>query len=46
MQGYLDALHKAKIHKNLQKTMYASIGIMMMMMIIKDHKKKWYRNAH
>ena len=35
MQGYLDALHKAKIHKNLQKTMYASIGIMMMMMIIK-----------
>ena len=35
MQGYLDALHKAKIYKNLQKTMYASIGIMMMMMIIK-----------
>ena len=35
MQGYLDALHKAKIYKNLQKTMYASIGIMMMMVIIK-----------
>ena len=35
MQGYLDALHKAKIYKNLQKTMCASIGIMMMTMIIK-----------
>ena len=35
MQGYLHALHKAKIYKNLQKTMYASIGIMMMTMIIK-----------
>ena len=35
MQGYLDALHKAKIYKNLQKTIYASIGIMMMTMIIK-----------
>ena len=36
MQGYLDALHKAKIYKNLQKTMCASIGIMMMTMIIKN----------
>ena len=35
MQDYLDALHKAKIYKNLQKTMCASIGIMMMTMIIK-----------
>ena len=35
MQGYLDALQKARIYKNLQKTMCASIGILMMMMIIK-----------
>ena len=35
MQGYLDALHKAKMYKNLQKTMCAPIGIMMMTMIIK-----------
>ena len=47
MQGYLDALHKAKIYKNLQKTMCASIGIMMMTIDHKkDHKKKQYRNAH